>query len=302
MSNPLPKLLNNTSNEKDLNSYLEERGTRHKYYRLYGKISRLSQNLLIDKVLYLSDGSKWNDVLDSQAFCVGNKLHFGKCFSYSSTESVAMWLLYGGLDDDGAMYCFTSNYINSIVKYCKTIELGNFKNGTFEKKEILNKGKNEFNIYLRDALYYSENKKGNSYLIQHDNERKNGVKKDVVNDGAKYVLKQLPWSYENEVRLIVEINKEKDTYNLCDTLKIDLGEIEKIYKEETGKNLSKANNRLYCSPNLANDQQLINLDVRIDKIKIYRSKLTGLISWNILNNNNKLKYDVDKEKNIIKLT
>lgn len=106
--------------------------------------------------MYLLDGNEWNDKTDSKRFINSkeNIKRYGLCFSYSRDESIAMWMLYGGLYDEGAMYSFTKNYINRIIEYCPTIHFGFFKGKTFNEEKTISKEK--LKIYLKDILYYKK--------------------------------------------------------------------------------------------------------------------------------------------------
>ena len=172
--------------------------------------------------------------------------------------------------------------MNAVVDYCKKISLGNFENGEWKETASLNKG--EFELYLKDILYYEKNNKGNSNMVLHDKAAKNGVPDSILNE-AEPCIKSLPWSYENEVRLIVEVDDDENSKNskFC---RISLDDIEKEFKSKNNRTLSKANNSLYCSPKFKADKQEKNLDVKIKvgnkrRRKIKRSKLTGLINWNL---------------------
>lgn len=87
--------------------WLEERGSRHRNYRYYSSRSRI-ENILSESAIYCTDGSSWNDLRDREAFNPpgSQEKRFGLCLSFSSTESVAMWMLYSGSDRDGAMIDF----------------------------------------------------------------------------------------------------------------------------------------------------------------------------------------------------
>lgn len=300
MTNVMPELKDNLK-PGSLDEYLKKRGRRHKYYRMYNKLPRLAGNYILNKKLYLTDGSDWNDVIDSQNFSdASNDIkYYGACFSFSTTESVAMWMLYGGLYDEGAMYNFTNNYMKSIVDYCDVIKLGNFNSNGFVESHSLQKG--DYSIYLKDVLYHTKNENENSSVILHGTTAINGVNNDLLSDAAP-VLKEMPWSYENEVRLIIEI-KRTEKISGCKIIQIDLKGIEIKYKEDKKRNLSGANNKLYCSPKLLpSNSNPVYLKAGNKIKKIERSKLTNLINWQLTKQKNlspSIKKDITNNRVVI---
>jgi len=270
-----------------LDDFLRERGRRHKYYRTYNKIPRLFMNYYVDKKLYLSDGFNWNDVIDADYFYnASDKIkYYGLCFSYSINESVAMWMLYGGLYDEGAMLNLTNKYVNSICEYCNTIKIGNFTENGFDTVDELHKENGDFVIYLKDVLYHKKNK-NNTSLVMHNNISKNGIDNSIIAE-ANPVLKDNSWSYENEVRLIIEIRKTELTQN-CHYAQVDLSEFEKEYKKANNRAISKANNAMTCSPKLVFDEST-ELYIKKGKYrkKVRKSKLSGLINWSLTEEPNK---------------
>ena len=105
MKKPMPELLKTIENGQSIDEYLRIRGSRHSVYRFYNKVPRIATNIIENNVLVLDDGKEWNDTIDAENFSKirNGKKYYGMCFSFSKNESVAMWMLYGGLFDEGAM-------------------------------------------------------------------------------------------------------------------------------------------------------------------------------------------------------
>lgn len=250
------ELKNHINDASNLNNYLRNKGENHNYYKHYSKIDRIL-NILDKKKIYLKSGENWNDTVDRESFNSDKYdfKRFGMCFSFSKNENVAMWMLYSGIDRRGGMIEFTRKEMNSILDVEK-IEVGAFNNENFESYITLNK--DQFQIYLTDIIYYYEEEKGKCKIRRHD-EVADGVSKDVLQDmnGSK---KSDPWKYENECRLIVSIDKKVLNNKKCDTVQIDLENM------DLGKPLGK----VYKGPCCTSNDQRLSL-----------SQLYGKVEWNL---------------------
>lgn len=80
----------------DVLSFLADRGGMHREYKHYATRARIA-GILGGGALYLTDGTSWNDKYAREHFNPSfmSTKRFGACFSASSAESVAMWMLYG---------------------------------------------------------------------------------------------------------------------------------------------------------------------------------------------------------------
>ena len=256
---------------KRLMEYLRFKGDNHKAYRYYSWFPRLLNNIVKDQAIYMSDGTGWNDRLDSEYFMSqsGEKKLFGLCFSYDIDESVAMWMLYGGLKDKGLMINFTYNQIHDLISECDRVELGEFKKeGKFSAEQTISSG--EFKIYLQDVLYKKENEKAQTYKVLRDSEVIQSVDKKVL-EGANPTLKTMPWSYEKEVRLIVEIDKS--------LIKVD-HHFARIHISDSL--LDKLKKRIVCSPKYditADAHDMKNYNDSNNQIQ--PSTLHGQINWEL---------------------
>ena len=81
------------SNSHSLAEGLKENGKAHQNYKLYLPMERALSFLLTGN-LYLSRGTSWNDTSDRILADTNNI--YSRCFSYSTRENIAMWMLYGG--------------------------------------------------------------------------------------------------------------------------------------------------------------------------------------------------------------
>lgn len=81
--------------------HLREKGKNHTNYKIYSYGTRIT-DIIDETTLYLSDGQRWNDRIDRDNFCRKDQpRRFARCFSFSKSENVAMWMLYGGMKKMG---------------------------------------------------------------------------------------------------------------------------------------------------------------------------------------------------------
>lgn len=253
--------------DKDLTEYLKKKGSNHNCYKYYSTISKIV-SIRDNKCLYLSQGNNWNDITDRNNFNSSNykKVNYGMCFSYSRDESVAMWMLYGGIKKESGMIDFTKKGIRSVLN-TKAISLGYFdQNNNFVIKKVINR--ENFDLYCIDIIYYSEN--GSYYCITRSDERCFTLTKTVFDKliGCK---KTFPWQYENECRLICSI--ERDLLDeTCKLVRIDLKEMD----------LGKSCERLYHGPNFSS----------LNTGNTLPSKMDNCIDWDLCDERCKLKKDI----------
>ena len=242
-------------NSQKLYTYLKEKAQNHNHYKSYGEMNRIVK-IRDEKSLYLGNGEKWNDIFDRKNFNSDQDdyVNFGKCFSYLKEESVAMWMLYGGIDKKSGMIDFTKKGMKSILSI-DSIELGFFQNDQFESKGMLTK--DQFEIYLIDIIYYTEYTKNECENFICRSDEMANVNKKVF----KECKKSYPWRYESECRLIVKIKKDQIPEK-CDTVKIDLKNLD----------LGKSLERVYHGPNYPCDENSYNTEP---------SRLGNSIDWDL---------------------
>ena len=70
--------------------------------------------ILSTNTIYSSNGINWNDLVDRANFnpIESLKIRFAFCLSFSKSENVAMWMLYG--KNDGCMIDFNKEVIKDI--------------------------------------------------------------------------------------------------------------------------------------------------------------------------------------------
>lgn len=214
---------------KELEEYLKEKAKKHTYFKLYGKQDRLSV-IYEKKKLYLSCGKDWNDPKDTKQLSLSEgHTYYVRCFSFSKSENVAMWMLYGGMGDDGVMVRFGRSFMNEITNQISHITLGSFSESKSGFVEGLRLEKGDFELYLIDMLYVREDidsKTGaHSFHIKRHNETGDIEDRNIV-DSLHLCRKHYEWNYENECRLILDIKRKVDVKKYTD-VEIDFSEIDK---------------------------------------------------------------------------
>ncbi len=186
-------------------SYLANKGCNHQNYRHYATRRRI-ETIINESALYLTDGSSWNDTFDRERFnppFSGFK-RFGARLSSSTEESVAMWMLYGGHDGNGAMINFDRDTLRRAMA-ADRYEFGEFRNGKFELIAVIER--KEIDISLLDVLYFKS-------LGEDEIEIRRSMGDDArvrltrrAFDVIAEVTKHGSWSYEKEVRLVAKVRK-----------------------------------------------------------------------------------------------
>ena len=158
----------------ELQVYLKEKAINHYNYKHYvSDIDRI-YNIYHEGALFLTDGSNWNDPDDKKAFTDFNSgrsecKRYGLCLSFSKSESVAMWMLYGGMQKKGAMIDINLRSIKQLLDQSNRpqVELGYFEEKKWNTVKKLNA--NEYKVELTDILYYDANKKmDEDHILKYD--------------------------------------------------------------------------------------------------------------------------------------
>ena len=222
---------------QSLEMYLTTKAQNHNYYKTY-TVSNRVQSWIAADCFYLDDGSRWNDIHDRETFNhpKSNVKRFGRCFSFSKSESVAMWMLYGGMQKSGAMLEFTKKGMRELISNTTYVELGNWVNNEFVNVITLQAG--QFDLTLKDILYTGEFTSDTIYIRRSDEANK-AAPIDVIKQ-LQYCVKSVAWSYENECRLILTVDKRiiPDVINATS-----------VRNPLKGLLKDKSKTRIYCSPN-----------------------------------------------------
>lgn len=244
----------------------------HIYYKTYAPMFRIEQ-ILNEKCIYLSDGFYWNDASDKAIFMSGDeKKRYGKCFATEKKESVAMWMLYGGRAQTGGMISFSRADIRDIISQNSSISIGYFAGEKFVERTRLS----GVTLDMYDILYYdSRSEEKSQYGKSPDGkETQKKISVRTRNSGSAYisedVLKRIwnrkssAWDYEDECRLVLEIDKEMVSSNE------DEMRFAKIIIPDVV--IERIRSKVYCAPN-CNDSLLLE--------KYSKSTLAGEVDWDL---------------------
>lgn len=240
--------------------YLEGKARNHVNFKMYSSLTSLKYRRN-SEALFLSKGGNWNDVQDRNMFNphYSNYVRFGACFSFSRSESVAMWMLYGGTKREGIMVDFKQAHMKRILNEIESVDYGVWQAGGFLSKGKLNK--KDFSLNLMDVLYISESQDPQSYRVKRSDETVPAVNKKII-DHQTFIKKSDAWSYENECRLIVSVPYNKIIGNgLINSIRIS---IPSIYDDLINER------RIYMAPNFSGNMP-----------KFQKSALTGGVDWNL---------------------
>ena len=250
------------TDSEELLYYLKRKANNHNNYRIYTEYSRV-ENILNTKELYLKDGSNWNDKLDRESFNSNDdKKNCGLCFSFSRLENIAMWMLYGGLNNCGTMINFSKKEIRNILENKGPIELGYVNDKKFCTVNSIDK--EQYKIMMIDIVYYD----CDNCLIKLKHSDKNAEIKDlnelyniesVLND-LSFCKKTAHWRYENECRLIVSVDRAFIDDDRIATVKLPIGDTVDLCNIE--KNIIHSPD--YRAP-----------------FKYKKSALTGKVDWDL---------------------
>lgn len=191
---------------EDLLAFLAAKGETHREYKHYASRSRI-EHILSDGAIYLTDGSSWNDKYDREHFNPSfmSTKRFGACFSASSIESIAMWMLYGGISGNGSMINFDRRTLRKAMNH-EVYECGYFDaEGKFQC--LMELPGEELRLRLVDVLYFQNHPEG-SVTVGRSSMKGGVFELDAkAFNGMGHVAKHRSWSYENEVRLVATISK-----------------------------------------------------------------------------------------------
>lgn len=215
-----------TESKEDLAYGLRHNALLHRNYKLYTS-TEIALAFLLDGYLMLSDGTMWNDTPDSKQ--MKHKMVYGKCFSWSTRENIAMWMLYGDhCGKNGVALSFRPSVLKSIcdaeeIEIVKVIPGESIQTVGTIQKEI------DFDLYFTDVLY-EDAISANRFIVSY-NEQHVAVARDIL-EHEDVFRKRYEWKYENECRLIVKPT-EAGTVKI-NNAKLEVGaENEKLEKESS---------------------------------------------------------------------
>lgn len=199
-------------NIPQLLDFQKDRGTRHRNYYHYTNIDSIIK-IIKSGYWHLTSGysDKLNDQQEMQkgSFERWQRTYLG-CFAYGDNENMAMWGLYGLPWEEAVLVSIPQKQMLAWIQKDMTIYSAAY-NGVGFEYDIINH--NSLGVELVDIVYISgyrgsENNKihyqGNSIPI-HNNYAFSEISEDKRITGF---LKNNAWSYEQEVRIRVELENK----------------------------------------------------------------------------------------------
>lgn len=241
--------LENVDAYRSVCRYLSNKGSKHAHFRYYADIDRIKQ-ILSGSAVYLTDGSHWNDRFDACNFNphFSSFKRFGICMSYSASESIAMWMLYGGHSGAGAMIDFEKEILVSAME-APCFEFGHFGAGGFVSEKTLSR--DEVQIELIDIAYFREgNEENEGYALKLPFEKQAEVTGLILDNLGPFV-KHESWSYEQEVRMVTTVDKRllDNRASSYKCMRLPLG-IPRDYPNRRIYNSPVSDSALFCDSNL----------------------------------------------------
>lgn len=237
------------SSRTALKEGLRENGQRHKCYGMYTSMDR-AMCLLLDGCLYINNGQSWNDLPDRKQ--MHEKNAYGLCFSCSTLENIAMWMLYSGEHGkNGAMIQFPKSVMLEILS-CEELEIGSFDDaGLFKASGApLRKDKGDYEIFLTDVVYTEFRSGRDDIVILSRGEDHVTASADLL-EGEDVFTKHYAWSYEKECRLIVRPSRVRN----APVLKIQLSKnAVRLLKEKVVRSPVFSGKVCFGKPSQLNEQ------------------------------------------------
>lgn len=236
--------------------YLKDKAQNHNYLKIYGSKKKI-ESIIHDGSILLSNGKGWNDKREEERLSIGENQMFACCFSFSKSESIAMWMLYAREKED-LMINLKPRVIRNIIQTKPTIEIGTLS----DDKKFISHNKvdaKNYEIELIDVLYCDCI--SDKSAIKRSDERVEDVNRQFL-ENKEYWKKSYPWNYENECRLIVKIKKEymDNELNARESTHV---------RVQLWKNDGKDNYDVYNNP------------ILIEKTMYRRSSLADEVIWDL---------------------
>lgn len=209
------------NNSEQLKKYLRAKAMNHKSYKQYMTEDK-AQNCIKDTAIFLTRGNNWNDQDDeSRVNGDKNKVRFVACFSYMTNENVAMWMLYGGINNTGTMLNLDGCDFRKTINETKKLQIGKFGAIGFQAERTIDE--NEYTCDLTDILYVAHNE-NKADTIKRSDERfplEDDLKNNTFdcrtfhldNQQFTYNQKAYGWNYENECRLVITVELTDENRN-----------------------------------------------------------------------------------------
>ena len=197
----------------DVVEMLDKKGENHKDgYYLYTTLGAM-KSIFTNHKIHLTRASEMNDQLEPLK-CDRDKWNsiFMACFAYGGTESMGMWSMYGGSPDESVRICFPQAFLKRrLAGWRDNLQTSLFKaerqsDGSFNYSLLPNISGH---LSLHDVIYRQNSRNGFGSIHWHGRYAGQGrvaaFQKPTVCHKLTSYLKDAPWEYEREVRLVLEL-------------------------------------------------------------------------------------------------
>jgi len=199
--------LSDVKNVEELIEFLETKGINHNYYYHYTSWDSFVK-IYTGRSFLLTRGNSLtindqHEALMKGSWNVWNRTYIGS-FAFGSSENMAMWGLYGLPWEDAVRIAIPKDEMLSWIKNISSVSL--WDKGV---KGNINSPK----ISLTDIVYVGGNKGENFLKLTHSGKSFTtsnvpGLYGADTNPQMTGYIKNYAWSYENEVRIRVELPRD----------------------------------------------------------------------------------------------
>ena len=192
-------------NIEEVVEFINSKKFNHMHYSYYTDIYSMD-SILKNKCIWLSKLDDCNDKTEKEN-AGGNENMFCLCWSATYSENFPMWYMYGGISGEGARLTIARKEFSKWIKE-KGLTFYIWECNKEEKIEEIAPR----NVRCEDILYISYDEENRKYRLKHNNESNNNVFNEddytYIKENYAGFYKELPWFYEKEFRIMVEVDSD----------------------------------------------------------------------------------------------
>jgi hypothetical protein len=196
----------------------------------YTKVNSLD-SILQSEAIWVSKLTQMNDLNEKKRYeKMGLDSFFGLCFCNSDSEKIPMWYLYAGISGNGARIRLTPAKLKWFLDSIKVVYP--VYSGTAQPKELQI---NRDCVMKIGWVFYTKKDRSNTvkyknkwYNVQRECVGEASVNQEILSEEYKnfeknnYFIKDYPWEYEKEFRIIFDFSKYKEKHGCVDFDKISV--------------------------------------------------------------------------------
>lgn len=190
---------------EDLKNYVKEKENNHNFYCHYSNIENIKK-IIESKYIWLSSIDNSNDLIETELIENSNEC-FILCFSAVNSENIPMWYLYAGDDYKCARITLKKNVFKKFRENIRVYML-TYEGGNIIKEQELVKDK-DYEIRMGDVIYGSTIDEKFRIKYNAENMPNDEITEEELKEQFHYFYKELPWFYEKEYRILIQIKNKK---------------------------------------------------------------------------------------------